>query len=267
MGGIVNQMKDVFSKRELIFRLAISDFKKRFVGSYFGIFWMFVQPIVTIVIYYCVFQLGFKAMPPSEIDVPYVLWLVPAIVPWFYFNEAVSMGTGCLYDYNFLVKKVVFKVEVLPIIKNVSCIFVHIIFMMIMIAFFLVYGLHPNIYWIQIIYYTFCEFVLIVAITMMTSAVNVFFKDMSQIVNICLQFGMWVTPIMYDISMVGRFAKYFKLNPFYYISEGFRDSMLNGVGFWEHPALSVYFWTVTLVLFVLGMYVFRRMKPHFADVL
>ena len=70
----------------MIVELAKADFRKRFVGSYFGVVWMFVQPIVTILIYFCIFQLGFKSTPPVP-DTPYVLWLVPGIIPWFFFQE------------------------------------------------------------------------------------------------------------------------------------------------------------------------------------
>ena len=122
----LNSILDVLSKHNLVLSLAKSDFKKRFVGSYFGIFWMFVQPIVTVLIYYFVFQVGFKAAPP--VNMPYVLWLIPGIVPWFFFNEALGAATNSLYDYNYLVKKVVFKVSILPMVKIVSCIVVHAIF-------------------------------------------------------------------------------------------------------------------------------------------
>lgn len=264
---VIETVKSVFDTRKIIVNLATEDFKKRFVGSYFGLFWLFVQPIVTILIYYCVFQLGFKSAPPSGIDAPYVLWLIPGIVPWFYFNEAVNAGTSVLYDYSYLVKKVVFKITVLPIIKNISCFFVHMIFWLIMIAVFLLYGYEPNIYWLQTVYYSFCAFALVTGLTMLTSAINAFFKDMGQIVNIFLQFGMWITPIMWSYTMMGENAGILKLNPFFYISEGYRDSMLNGIWFWERPNLTLYFWIVTLIILVVGTKVFKKMKPHFADVL
>ncbi len=264
---MLESFKAVFSTRKIISSLALEDFKKRFVGSYFGILWLFVQPVVTVIIYVVVFQFGFKAAPPSGLDVPYVLWLIPGIVPWFYFNEAVNMGTSVLYDYNYLVKKVVFKISVLPMVKNISCFLVHMIFWLIMMVVFLIYGITPSIYWVQTLYYSLCTFVLITGITMLTSAVNVFFKDMAQIVNIFLQFGMWITPIMWSYTMMDINPIILKLNPFYYISEGYRDSMLNGVWFWEQPVLTLYFWTVTLGLLLLGTKVFKKMKPHFADVL
>ena len=98
---------------KMILSLAKSDFKKRFVGSYFGILWMFIQPLATILVYTLIFQVGFKSVPPVP-GVPYVLWLIPGIIPWFYFQDSLLQGTGVLYEYNFLVKKVVFNVAMLP---------------------------------------------------------------------------------------------------------------------------------------------------------
>ena len=263
----VTLAKDVLSKRNIVWDLAKSDFRKKFVGSYFGVFWMFVQPVVTIVIYYCVFQLGFKSAPPSDINAPYVLWLIPGIVPWFFFSEAVTAGTGCLYDYNYLVKKVVFKVSILPVIKIVSCAFVHVIFIGIMVVVFLLFGYMPHICWIQVVYYSLCTFVLALGISFLTCSINAFFKDMGQIVSIILQFGMWITPIMWHYSMAEKWLPLLKLNPFFYITEGYRESMLNHTWFWQRPTMTLYFWIVTAVIFVIGGKTFKKLKPHFADVL
>ena len=265
--GLVTLFRDVFSKKEIVWDLAKADFRKRFVGSYFGIFWMFIQPIVTILIYYCVFQLGFKAMPPTEVNAPYVLWLIPGIVPWFFFNESILAGTNCLYDYNYLVKKVVFKVSILPVIKIVSCAFVHVIFIGIMFVVFILLGYVPNICWIQVVYYSFCTFVLALGVSYLTCSINVFFKDMTPLINIILQFGIWITPIMWHYSMAGKWVSILKLNPFFYITEGYRESMLNHTWFWQRPTLTIYFWVTTLAIFVMGAKLFKKLKPHFADVL
>ena len=254
----------------MIMDLARSDFRKRFAGSYFGVVWMFVQPMVTVLIYFCIFQLGFKSVPPVP-GVPYVLWLVPGIVPWFYFSEGLNAGTNCLSEYHYLVKKVVFNVELLPVIKLVSSLVTHAIFIGIMAALFFCYGRLPMLTWFQIAYYSFALSVLILALTFITSAVNVFFKDMAQIVNILLQFGMWLTPIMWDPVMFGGgkpwLEQVLKINPVYYIVTGFRDSMLTGSWFWERPMLTVYYWAVTLVLLFAGLKLFRKLRPHLSDVL
>lgn len=270
MTYLISLMKELVKKRKLIWDLSKADFRKRFVGSYFGVVWMFVQPLVTVLIYFFIFQVGFKSVPPVP-GVPYVLWLVPGIVPWFYFSEALNNVTGCLSEYNYLVKKVVFQVEALPIIKLVSCLFVHGFFVLIMLIVFLCYGRIPMITWLQIAYYTLAASVLALGIGYLTSAINVFFKDMAQIVSICLQFGMWLTPIMYQEDMFSKdypwVVSLLKINPFYYIAAGYRDSMLTGHWFWERPKLTLYYWAVTLVIGLLGLKVFKRLRPHFSDVL
>lgn len=272
MDYLVSLIKEIIKKRKLILDLAKADFKKRFVGSYFGVVWMFIQPVVTVLVYYFVFGVGFRSGDPME-GVPYVLWLVPGIVPWFFFSEALNMGTNCLQEYSYLVKKVVFQVEILPIIKLISCLIVHLIFGLIMIGLFLCFGWFPKVSWIQILYYSFATFMLSLAIVYFTSAINVFFKDMAQIVGICLQFGMWLTPIMWQVELFSKsplypvLTKVLKINPMYYIVAGYRDSMLTGAGFWQRPMMTVYFWVVTLALFLIGLKVFKRLRPHFSDVL
>lgn len=270
MKYVLSLIKEMIKKRKLIWDLSKADFRKRFVGSYFGIVWMFVQPIVTVMIYFFIFQLGFKSVPPIP-GVPYVLWLVPGIVPWFFFSETLNTVTNCLQEYHYLVKKVVFQVEILPVIKLISCMIVHAFFIIIMIVMTLCYGRRPMITWIQIIYYSFAASVLALGIGYFTCAVNVFFKDMAQIVSICLQFGMWLVPIMYHESLFTNNAPWvlplLKLNPFYYIVAGYRDSILTGNWFWERPTLTLYYWIFTIIVFLIGLKVFKKLRPHFSDVL
>ena len=269
MDYLVSLCKEIVHKRKLILDLAKADFKKRFVGSYFGIVWMFLQPLATVIVYFCVFQLGFKSVPP--VDYPYVLWLIPGIMPWFYFSEVLNSGTNCLQEYSYLVKKVVFRVEILPVIKMLSCMMVHGIFAIIMIVVFLAYRIPPRFSWLQIIYYTFACSMLSLAVTYFTSAINVFFKDMAQIIGIMLQFGMWMVPIMWAPEILPNAPAWLtpllKINPFYYIVAGYRDSMLTGDGFWMRPTLGIYFWVVTIILMLIGLKVFKKLRRHFSDVL
>ena len=88
--------------------------------------------------------------------------------------------------------------EILPVVKLLSCLFVHGFFVLIMFVVFLISGRLPQPSWLQLIYYAFAASMLALALSYFTCAIQVFFKDMAQIVSICLQFGMWLTPIMYS---------------------------------------------------------------------
>lgn len=259
---------ELYQSRHLIWKLAKNDFKKRYAGSYLGAVWAMVQPVVTVAMYYVVFDVimgtGNAMMP----DKPYVLFLTAGLVPWFYFSEALNSGTNALLEYNYLVKKVVFKISVLPIIKIIAATFIHVFFAIVMLVIATVYGYYPNIYTIQLLYYSFCLFIFVLGLCYSTCAIMVFFKDIGQIISILLQIGMWATPILWDISSMSNTVQMFvKMNPLVYIVNGYRSAIFEKSWFWEDFYSTMYFWIVTVVVFGVGALVFKRLKVHFSDVL
>lgn len=259
-------IKELYINKGLILNLAKNDFKTKYAGSYLGIFWAFVQPIITVLLYWFVFQVGFKSAPVD--DFPFVLWLVSGIVPWFFFSDSIFNGANSLIEYSYLVKKVVFKISILPIVKVISALFVHIFFVGFTILLYCLYGKIPNIYSVQVIYYSFCTFFLVLGISYLTSAIIPFLKDFGQIINIFLQIGMWMTPIMWNYNILEpKYQHILKLNPMYYIVEGYRDSFINKIWFWEKYNQTIYFWFIAIAIFLLGLILFKKLKPHFSDVL
>ena len=260
--------------RKLIWNLAKNDVKKKFAGSYFGIVWAFVQPVITVLLYWFVFEFGLHQKASdlrTGIEIPFVMWLMAGLVPWFYFQEAMNGGTGVLVEYSYLVKKVVFQIDTLPVVKMISALFTHLFFVVFAIVVFWIMGYPPDLYTLLVIYYSVCMIVLTTGIVYATSAVTVFFRDMKEVVAILLQIGMWVTPIMWNFEAMtqipGWAAALLKLNPMYYIVSGYRNALIHKIGFWENWGLTIYFWVVTILILIVGTSVFKRLRPHFADVL
>lgn len=270
MKHLILSADEIRRNRRMIWKLAKNDFRTKFAGSYLGIIWAFIQPIVTVLVYWFVFEVGFKPANDS-LPVPFLLYLVAGIVPWFFFQDALNGGTNTLIEYNYLVKKVVFNISVLPVVKLLSALFVHIFFVCFITLLYCLYGRFPDWYYLQLFYYTGGLFLLTLGMCYATSAVVVFFRDLSQIINILLQVGVWITPIMWVaedrlVSMpVLRLV--LKLNPVYYVVSGYRDAFIFKHWFWERPLWTVYFWCFTIGIFVLGSWIFRKLKVHFADVL
>ena len=177
-----------------------------------------------------------------------------------------------MVEYNYLVKKVVFKISALPFVKVLSSIFVHVFFVVFMIILSACYGFYPSVYTLQVIYYSFAMMCLCIGIVYATSAMTVFFRDLTQLINILLQVLMWMTPIMWNMdAMQNRISPVvltiLKMNPMYYIVSGYRDSVINHIWFWTRPETTLYFWGVTVVLFMIGSVIFKKLQVHFADVL
>lgn len=259
---------ELFQNRHLIWKLAKNDFKKRYAGSYMGAVWAMIQPVVTVAMYYVVFEVIMGNPGRGAGDVPYVLFLTAGLVPWFFFSEALNNGTNALTEYNYLVKKVVFKISILPIIKIIAATFIHAFFVLVLLVIAAFYGYFPTVYTLQIFYYSACMFIFVLALCYTTCAIVVFFRDLSQIINIVLQIGMWATPILWDINkMDGSWVVALKINPLVYIVNGYRSSIYEKQWFFEDFYSTMYFWIVTVVLFGIGALVFKRLKVHFADVL
>ena len=261
---------EVYQNRALVMKLAKNDFKTKYAGSYLGIIWAFIQPVITILVYWFVFSVGFRAGTGS-LGIPFVLYLVAGIVPWFFFQDALNGGTNAMIEYNYLVKKVVFQISVLPIVKILSAFFVHAFFVLFTVLLYTAYGRFPDIYYIQIFYYSGCIFVLTLGLCYATCAIVVFFRDLTQIISICLQVGVWLTPIMWIAEDIltpdSRLMKVLRLNPLYYVVTGYRDTFIFKNWFFERPGWTIYFWAFTGVCFLFGNWVFKRLKVHFADVL
>ena len=272
MKASIEIIKNIKENWKLSMTLARNDFKTKFAGSYLGIVWSFIQPIVTILVYWFVFQVGLRDTSVAKTEAyPYVLYLISGIVPWFFFADALSGGATGFLDYSYLVKQVVFNISIIPFIKVVSAIFVHLFFVLFTVILFVANGFYPDIYYIQILYYMLCTFILSLGLAYLFSSIVVFFRDMKQIINIIIiQTGVWITPIMWNAenTLSPLLLKIFKLNPVYYIVDGYRDAFLFHRFFWQGKGMwTLYFWVITILIFMFGSGVYKRSRPHFADLL
>lgn len=262
------KIKNASNALYLLRSLSLNDFKSKYAGSYFGFFWMLVQPMVTILVYWFVFEKGLKVTSPDNISAPFILWFISGIIPWFFFSEALATSSNSFIEYNYLVKKVIFRIGILPYVKILSALIMHLFFICILFLFFVAYKYPLDVHVVQIFYYIICNVLLVASISKLTSAITPFFKDFSYILSIILQFGMWLSPILWSTEILSpELAFLFKLNPFYYIVEGFRDSFINQVWFFEKYKITMYFLFILCFNFLVSKKVYSKLKPHLSDVL
>ncbi len=256
----------IWHRRRLIFSMAAREVKSLYVGSSLGLLWTVINPVVMITVFWFVFSIGFKARPLN--NVPFVVWLTAGLAPWYFFSEIVSGSTNIVVAHSHLVKKTIFYPHLLPLVKILSSMVTHLVFVLVLLC--LIFFQRQPFYFtfFQSIYYAFCLMVLALGISWATAALNVFIRDVAQIVNVALQVGFWMTPIFWDIHMMSpRIQWYLKLNPVYYIVQGYRDSFITGTPVWQHPMYTLYFWAVASLVLLGGAFIFKRLKPQFSDVL
>ncbi len=261
---IVNLLKE---NRKIYCELIINDFKSRYNGSFLGMIWGFIQPIVTILIYWLVFQYGLKSGERPD-GVPYVFFMISGAVPWFFFSEAWGGITTSFLDYSYLVKKLNFKVGLLPLVKLGSAWIVHIVFLAFTTVVLNFSGYYASWYYLQTVYYMFAIIIFAALIGLITASLAVYIRDVIQVVGIIIQIGFWATPVCWGGGIgLGFLETVLKCNPMYYCVEGYRKSLVYRQGFWEEPLYALYFWAVMAALSVLAAYMYRKLRPNFADVM
>jgi lipopolysaccharide transport system permease protein/teichoic acid transport system permease protein len=262
----INFLKEIFERRALIYELSKRDFKQRYVGSFLGLFWAFLEPLTMMLIMWFVFSIGFKAKPSG--DVPFVAYLFTGMIAFNFFQDTLGASSNVIRSYSYLVQKVKFRVSILPILKINSALVLHLVFIQIVMVILFISGIRPSVFWFQAIYYLAASMFLILGLSWLLSAIGVFVQDISHIVAIFLRLGFWVTPIFWDLKMIPeRYRFFLKINPIFYIVQGYRESFIYQVPVWDHPVITLYFWLVASMMFLMGVFVFLRLRPHFADVL
>lgn len=259
--------KDIYHNRRLLFNFSWTDFKARYAGSFLGIFWAFINPLVTIAVYWFVFDKGLKA-GATDGGYPFIIYLITGIIAWFFFSDTIMNATNCFRDYSYLVKKVVFDIRILPTAKLLSNLYTHLFFIALTVVICALYGYLPTWHLLQIVYYLLCLILLLTGITWITSSIQPFFSDTLQFINVFLQVLMWGTPILYSVSVFSpTIQKILKFNPLYYIVQGYRDSFLSIAWISDHWKMGIYFWIWTIALLFIGAKVYNRLHTHFSDVL
>jgi lipopolysaccharide transport system permease protein/teichoic acid transport system permease protein len=269
VSSFVGYVRGIQQNRSLIVQLTYREFRARHLGSGLGLIWSFVHPGVMMTIYYLVFN---YALHPDPINkAPFLVWLLAGMIPWFVISDMIAGGASSITDNRFLVKKVVFRTSLLPIVRLLSNLPVHLFLILVITGIFWSYGYRPTWFSLQLLYYLFALLMLALGWSLLMSAIVPFLKDVGQIVQVILQAGFWATPLIWNLGMLGKGwtvkSVIAHLNPICYIVEGYRDSMVYHIPFWEHPVIGAYYWALTLSMLIGGALVFSRLRSHFADVL
>ena len=259
--------KILWKNKKIVWQLGKNDFKNRFAATSLGAIWGFLQPFVFMATYAIVFQYILKT--GSSGIYPYAVWFFPGMAMWQWLNDSIMSASSSIRQYSYLVKKVVFPVDVIPTISIVASSFVGIFLLLIACVICIIYGYFPNI--LTVIYVIFAGICFIIALTRFTSAVTTVVPDFANLLGIMMQLFFWFTPIIWNLSMLSEhplLLKIMQCTPFTYLVTAFRQAFMNDdIIFAWHGGYTIIFWVITVIMFIWGNSVFKRTKKDFADVL
>ena len=201
-------LMNIFQNRKLIFQLGKNDFKNKFASTSLGAIWGFVQPFVFMITYVIVFQ--FILRTNSSGDTPYIVWFLPGMAMWLFLNDSIVNASMSIRSYSYLVKKVVFPVDIIPIISLTSSSIVGLFLVLVSIVVCIIMGFIPNI--LLLIYVLFALYMFIISITRITSAICTLVPDFCQLLTVLMQLFFWFTPIVWNLDMLSSYSNIYNLN-------------------------------------------------------
>lgn len=237
--------------------------------SKFGIFWNFASPAVQVLTYWLIFGIAWDKQPID--GVPYLAWLIVGYSLWSFINPCLTGGCNAIFSKTSVITKMRFPVSILPATVCAKNFFNHLCMMVIVFVVILCFGYTPNVYWLQLIYYAFCAFVFAEGVSLILSVLNMIWRDIRKLVVSLIRMLMYFSPVIWEceLSDSTQFASIvnfiLKLNPCYYVINGYRDCFFYKEAFWEHPELTLYFWCFVIVLYLIGCPLMYKFRKKFID--
>lgn len=250
-----------FLLRELIRR----DLSARFAGSFGGPIWAVVNPLLLCLIYGFVFAVILRTPPPAEFPGGYAVFLLGGLIPWIGFQEAVMRGAASVTDQAHLVKKQSFSVELLPFASLGAALLLELCGLAILIGWVLATG-NGTVRGGLVVAALAFEVLILLGPIFALAALNVFFRDLVQVLTPVLMVAFYLSPILYPESLVpARFARWLAFNPLRDMAALFRSGLF---GTAPPPLVRLGAWCVLFTVFAgAGLWLFRRCRPSFSDLL
>ncbi|MCJ7472754.1 MAG: ABC transporter permease [Actinobacteria bacterium] len=259
-------IRKLFSYRELIFILTRKELKVKYRGSALGFFWSLLNPILTMLVYSFVFSIVLRGGVKE-----FAIFLICALLPFNFLQNSVNQGSGSIISNSNLVNKIYFPREILPlsiVFSNLINFFLELVALFVVLA-FMGYKFYLFLYILPVL--IFIQIFLVVGMTLLVSALNVFFRDLQHLISIVMMVWFFGTPIIYPLSMVPeRFQPYIKfINPMTIYSAYYRNIFYytkypDGAGF-PSALETMTAVGITFLIFFIGYFVFKKLEPRFAE--
>lgn len=255
--------KDLYNYRELFKSNVKKEIRGKYKGSFLGILWSFVNPLLMTLVYAMVFPF---LMRGAGID-HYTTFLIIGILPWTWFTTSISQGTFTIIGNGAIIKKVYFPREILPVSVVTSGMVNYLIACIIICLFLLFSGIGFSIYILILPLVIICQYLLTLGIIFITGAIDVYVRDLEYIVNFIVQMLFYGTPILYSMDLFSKaptiITTLIKINPMTTIINSYRDIFY----FQRIPNMQNLLIVLlgSIILCIIGLKIFRKLSRGFAE--
>lgn len=259
-------IQEVMANRVVTQRLARFNVDNKWANNYLGSFWDYLEPMMFIATYFLVFGLGFYQ--GSVGDQPYLIWLITAIIPWFYIQGVFNRGLTSVKDQVKVLSKTRFPLSIAVIIPMIEEFRRYLVMTGIFVLALMLYGYSPSVYWLQFFYAVFAMVMMLVAMNLINSTLTILIPDYKAGMSALFRLIFYSSGVIVNLNsdtMPYIVTAILKLSPFNYVVNIFRDTFLYHQWFWEMPGYTLFFWGVVSVMMFIGVFMHIRFRGAFTE--
>ncbi|MDM5329816.1 ABC transporter permease [Neobacillus sp. CF12] len=268
MKSLFQIIKDNVTNFYLIIRLSLFELKSSNSNHYLGIFWEVLNPLILISIYWFVFGYGIRGGEKVG-GVSFLPWLISGITVWFFISQALLQGSKSIYSRIKIIAKMNFPMSVIPSYVIMSLFYQHLILVGIAMIILAFSGYLPSLYFLQLPYFIVANMLLLLSISLITSTLSTIIRDVQMVVQAVVRVLLYLTPILWTTEKLPEVINNaLKINPVYYIIEGYRSALLGTNWYFiENPLYTLYFWGLIFLLLLIGSTLHMKFRQRFVDFL
>jgi teichoic acid transport system permease protein len=276
MKSLITIVREQINSFYLILRLSAFEMKSANTNNYLGRLWEILNPIIQLSIYWLVFGVGVRGGQKITMEngakVPFFIWMVSGMIVWFFVNPAISKSSKSIYSRIQLISKMSFPMSAIPSFVIMATFYTHLMLVIVVTIFLQFTDFKLSIYYIQLPYFMLATLIFLLALALITSTLTTMIRDIQQIVQSGLRMVLYLTPLIWHTNKLVlngvNLTFLLKLNPLYYLVEGYRASLLGTTWYIvEYIQYTLYFWMLMLIMLLIGSVLHLKFRNRFVDFL
>ena len=269
MKSLLIILSEQIKNRRMIVSLTKYELKTRYAGNSLGFVWLFLNPIMQMSILWFVFGIGIRGGSPVD-GIPFVVWLQTGLIPWLYISSGISQGATSISSKLSIASKMSFPLSIVPVYVILAQLLTHLI--LLTLVFLLVFATgvgFAGFNSVALLYFILTSTIFLKVLAFVTSTIVSVVKDTKQLVGHIVRLFFFTTPIMWETPRVPYlwFQLIIRANPFNYLVTGYRNAFLYSDVRSINQVDTIYFWTLTVFLMLIGTRIHLKLRKDFIDYL
>jgi teichoic acid transport system permease protein len=268
MNALTIVFKELIENKNIIFNLAKYELKIKYAGNSLGSVWLFLNPLIQTGLYWFVFGMGIRNNRPMDGGIPFLVWMLAGLIPWFYISACISMGANSIHGRLSMASKMNFPLSIIPVYIIFSQLVIHLIMVFLIFISMILFNVgFQGLSILEMLYTITASTIFVIGLSYITSTLSSIASDFRLLIPHITRFIFFLSPIMWSPTGPHWFRIAIRINPVFYLIQRYRNSFIYSNINSINPLYSLYFWVVMISILLLGTKLHVKFRRELIDYL